>query len=521
MLRFNHFASVVASALSHQGRSVTMKAIASIVWTGVILFGLGSHLNAATVVTTDNQYDPTPNQATFTPTYDPINTSRDVLLGLMPSASAGNFQLESSAGIPILTNGQFGTIQSGGSHPNWATVGNGSGAGTSLTYSFNPTVLQNIVVYGGWNDNGRDQQEYTISYSTNNGASFTQLTATNPSVNFNPSVPGSSQSAVRTTFSDPTGLLAGGALIDELQFNFNYGVENGYVGISEIVANTVPEPSSIVALVGLCGMGLVFVVRRRRRCPSIALLARVLGLAAVCLLVSAPTLFAAPVFTNTSGTSVYTIPTVNDLLLDPSVTHIDRDGSGNVVTDTSAPFGYADGGQTPGSVAKLTDGSFGQNGTPNDGSFAGIVGAGSLNNTGAGNDTITYALDLAAHPQGFNVSSIGIYTGWHDTGRSEIKAAVFYSTVASPNTFTFLGNVDYNGNVDNFSSLADSSGGWLATNVADIEFAFPGQENGGVGYRELTVIGSPVPEPSTIVALIGLCGMGLVGLIRYRRRKAA
>ena len=29
------------------------------------------------------------------------------------------------------------------------------------------------------------------------------------------------------------------------------------------------------------------------------------------------------------------------------------------------------------------------------------------------------------------------------------------------------------------------------------------------------------PEPSSVVALVGLCGMGLIGLIRYRRRSAS
>jgi hypothetical protein len=29
-----------------------------------------------------------------------------------------------------------------------------------------------------------------------------------------------------------------------------------------------------------------------------------------------------------------------------------------------------------------------------------------------------------------------------------------------------------------------------------------------------------LPEPSSVVAILGLCGMGLIGLVRYRRRAA-
>jgi hypothetical protein len=444
------------------------------------------------------------------------------------SGTRANFDLVTpatlSAGAYALTNFSFEAAQAGDAVPVLATVSGTAGSGTE-TYTIIAVGNDTSVSVTGFNSVAENATFVVPLGGENVYAGFVNETAQpvafngsggNTDAHFDPghNLVDGTPVVVGNTFVENGGNGSGSS-----SSTAAYELARTYQFSETVTA--LPEPSSIVALVGLCGMGLLLVVRRRRRRHSIALVARVLGLAAVCVLVSAPTLFAAPVFTNTSGTSIYTIPTVNDLLLDPAVTHIDRDGNGNVVSDTSAPFGYADGGQTPGSVAKLTDGSFGQNGTPTDGSFAGIVGAGSVNTTGAGNDTITYALDLAAHPQGYNISSIGIYTGWKDNGRSEIKAGVFYSTVASPNTFTFLGNVDYNGNVDNFSSLADSSGGWLATDVADIEFAFPGQENSGVGYRELTVIGAQVPEPSAIVALVGLCGMGLIGLIRYRRRKAA
>ncbi len=40
----------------------------------------------------------------------------------------------------------------------------------------------------------------------------------------------------------------------------------------------------------------------------------------------------------------------------------------------------------------------------------------------------------------------------------------------------------------------------------------------GFSLTALTL--STVPEPSSIVAIVGLCGMGLIGLICYRRRAA-
>lgn len=53
-----------------------------------------------------------------------------------------------------------------------------------------------------------------------------------------------------------------------------------------------------------------------------------------------------------------------------------------------------------------------------------------------------------------------------------------------------------------------------ATGIAGIRFLWPdGQENGAVGYSELDVFGSPIPEPSSALLL----GLSSLALLRRRR----
>ena len=64
-----------------------------------------------------------------------------------------------------------------------------------------------------------------------------------------------------------------------------------------------------------------------------------------------------------------------------------------------------------------------------------------------------------------------------------------------------------------------ASSGYLATNVAALQFVFNGYENGGTAYREFDVFGVPsaIPEPSTIATLLGAIALGSVLLARRRR----
>jgi hypothetical protein len=229
-------------------------------------WALSSRSSAAPVVTTDAQAAPAAGGASFTPTYTP--SSSDLINGLAPSASNGDFALELGGGLPALTDGTYGTItQPGGApdrtHAAFATAGNT--AGTSVTYTLNTAAnplgfdVNSIVVYGGWNDNGRDQQMYQVLYSTTaNPTSFINLA----SANFNPTVPADTQSATRTTIADPTaGRLATG--VAALRFDF-LTPENGYTGYAEIDvlgSATVPEPAGLALL----GLGATALLARRSR----------------------------------------------------------------------------------------------------------------------------------------------------------------------------------------------------------------------------------------------------------------
>jgi hypothetical protein len=148
---------------------------------------------------------------------------------------------------------------------------------------------------------------------------------------------------------------------------------------------------------------------------------------------------------------------------------------------------------TPG-VSALTDGVIG----PVSASTFDIYAAGG---SGAGT-TVTYALPVQAN--GYNLTNITVYSGWANGGRVGQAYTVLYSTVANPGNFIWLTNVSYSagfsGNNPNNPiaiqvQLSDSLGGVIAANVAAIQFDFTcpsaNDENGGTGYSEITVQGTP------------------------------
>jgi hypothetical protein len=124
---------------------------------------------------------------------------------------------------------------------------------------------------------------------------------------------------------------------------------------------------------------------------------------------------------------------------------------------------------------------------------------------------------------GYNISEIATFAGW-DAYRGGQSYVVSYATVADPMTYLTLATVFNNaGGVpsnENFSTRAiiNATGGFLATNVHSLRFAFGGDlTEGYAGYREIDVLGAAaIPEPAG-VALFGLALAGLLGARRKRQ----
>ena len=220
--------------------------------------GVAMDASAAVSIATDGQTGAGP----FTPTY--TVSAIDLLNAVSPSASTGNFAEEASGGTSVLTNGTFGTISGG--NPGINTLFATAGTGEQITYSLNLAAspqgyrITGIDTYGGWNDNGRDQQLYTVAYSTTAApATFTDLT----SVNFNPAA-GGDPSATRVQITDTTGTLATNVAALRFTFDQPSSPENGYTGYTEIdvFGTAVPEPAAVCVLVA-AGVGVLGRGRRR------------------------------------------------------------------------------------------------------------------------------------------------------------------------------------------------------------------------------------------------------------------
>ena len=111
------------------------------------------------------------------------------------------------------------------------------------------------------------------------------------------------------------------------------------------------------------------------------------------------------------------------------------------------------------------------------------------------NDTVTFALDLTGHPDGYTITAFDSYGLWNDAGRDDQRYTLFYST--DNVNFTQLTTVQNNtanpgdGSKATHTRVTDDSG-VLATNVKSIRVRFDGQENGGAGYSEFVLTDAPV-----------------------------
>lgn len=185
-------------------------------------------------VVANNEFNLAPAGGTglYTPTFASGGPSiSDLLNGKLPTANTGNFGQEASTGVPALTNGTVQTAYGNGAsdspHAAYATAG----AGSSVTYALGGVYnLSSIVIYGGWNDGGRDAQHYNILTSTDAGQNFTLLTTYNndPGQSTPTPVPVSQ----RTAFTEDA-LPNLAQNVTNIRVDF-LAVENGYTGYTEI-----------------------------------------------------------------------------------------------------------------------------------------------------------------------------------------------------------------------------------------------------------------------------------------------
>jgi hypothetical protein len=192
----------------------------------------------AVLISTTNQTGS--GTGTFYPSWT-VATNGSLIAGTSPTTAVGNFSEEvPGRNVNSLTSGgDLGLTQISGTSgyttsTNYVTCGNGSGAGSVLIYPLPSSALgfdlTNITIYGGWADNGRDQQAYTIYYSTVTAPTdFISLAV----VNYNPAIGGNIQSATRVTLTSSVGVLATNVVA--LKFDFTSpGSENGYCGYAGI-----------------------------------------------------------------------------------------------------------------------------------------------------------------------------------------------------------------------------------------------------------------------------------------------
>ena len=176
---------------------------------------------------------------TFGPTWDTTGLGSSLIAYTYPVTydTIGNFYdpdnnfPNSAGGLPVLTDGNYGVFAFDGSHPAFATAGPSAGQYVVYTLGYDPNGydVTNIQIAGGWNDNGRNSQFYTVSYSTvQNPTLFTTRNA----VSISPTFP--SESVIRTTMTPATGVLASNVYAIEVNFLYPQGVPNGYSGYSEI-----------------------------------------------------------------------------------------------------------------------------------------------------------------------------------------------------------------------------------------------------------------------------------------------
>ncbi len=296
--------------------------------------------------------------------------------------------------MTTLSDGSFGPANSEGTY----VIANGS-----MTYILDTTyvpsgfAITTVNTYSGWNDLGRVNQKYTVSFRQVGSGVFTdEITIDYIATN--------SQTFVNIADINLTG-------VDAIRFHFP-NQQNAGVGYKEIDVIG-PPPAAVYNVTGE---------------------------------------------SNGSGYAV----SGSDLLQ----TALES-------TDDAIAL-YLESNYFNGGLPLLTDGLYG----PADSK---------VDSCAIREGTLTYNLDLDAHPAGYNITDINSYSGWQDAGRDNQNYTVSFrkagsATFGNPISVSHVGTVS-----DTFVNITDLG----LSGVAALRFSFPLQENSGVGYRELDVMGEP------------------------------
>ena len=471
----------------------------------------------------------------FTPTWPFVPGS--LIAGQSPSsAGSGSF----GQNIGLLTDGSFGWITywpGVGLSP--AEVTCGSSAGQSVTYTLGSAAsgysISNIVVYGGWGDAGRDQQAYTVSYSTvANPTTFIPLA----SVDYNPANPGAVQCATRSSLkSSTTGPLA--TNVAALMFDFTTPApENGYCGYTEIaVYGTSLEPAVIVntlpaTAADVVGSQVTFTAAFSGTAPLAYQWKKISGGLTnnVAGATNATLTLANLQLGNTASYQLQASNAYGVAVSSPSsLTVSSAPGAvNNLIASYAAQTGF--GGNTfflpTWTVASSNSLIAGLSPSSSAGNFSLNTGGRTVNSLTAGDSltigptsatdtTINYitcgnsggagtlvTYTLTGFTAGYTLTNITVFGGWKDAGRDQQAYTVSYSKVTAPAAFISLGTVNYNpANPASVQSATratlTAANGVLATNVAAVKFDFttPTSENGYVGYSEILLSGMPSAQP--------------------------
>ena len=278
-------------------------------------------------------------------------------------------------------------------------------------------------------------------------------------------------------------------------------------GTLDVLAQ-VPEPGSIVALVGLCGMGFLGLVLHRRRTAKIfsglSLIRLVVGsVGALAIAASSGALSAATITADGSLIGHNSIPQPGSdgyVLFQAEPTSLLNGGGGNAGTNV---------GTLPSYVSVDTTGdSFFASGSGY--GYTTLTASGTAYKTGIayqvpgnGNTATLATITLkAGTPDDFQ---LGVFTNNTDN-TANIASAV---TVASPEGNSVTENTVLHSTSNDFYlfDIVGKAGDTITVSLT---------QSGGAADPLGGLTFTTVPEPASIVALAGLCGMGLIGLVLRR-----